>query len=248
MSRILITGANSAVSRALIASMKKSESLILHSREKTINELSDISKGLNFSSWVHDLRDLDTLEKSLRDCLAEIPEGVNTFVHCAGVSKPLPAKGFTEKFVGDMFNVNIFSALKIVALLLNKSVNGTQLRNVVFVTSIWGISGSIGYTFYGSSKAALAGAMKSLSLELAPQTRVNCVALGAIESNMSIATFENRKILDHLMANYPLGFGAPEDAAHAINFLISDKAKWITGTEMVVDGGRTANMGNRNLR
>ena len=248
MSRILITGANSTVSRALIASMVESESLLLHSREKGSSEMSEISKGLNFSSWVHDLRDLATLESSLRHCLSEIPEGVDTFVHCAGVSKPLPAKGFTDKFVGDMFNVNVFSALKIISLLLNKSVNNTRLRNVVFVTSIWGISGSIGYTFYGSSKAALTGAMKSLSLELAPHTRVNCVALGAIDSTMSKSTFEDKKILEHLMAHYPLGSGAPGDAAQAISFLISDKAKWITGTEMVVDGGRTANMGSRDLR
>jgi NAD(P)-dependent dehydrogenase (short-subunit alcohol dehydrogenase family) len=248
MSRILITGANSTVSRALIASMEKKESLLLHSREKAKSELSEISRGLNFSSWVHDLRELDTLESSLRYCLSEIPEGVETFVHCAGVSKPLPVKGFTGKFVDDMFNVNLFSALKIVALLLNKSVNKAQLKNIVFVTSIWGMSGSIGYTFYGSSKAALTGAMKSLALELAPNTRVNCVALGAIESPMSISTFDNKKILDHMMAHYPLGYGAPEDAAHAINFLISDKAKWITGTELLVDGGRTANMGSRDLR
>ena len=75
----------------------------------------------------------------------------------------------------------------------------------------------------------------SLAVELAPKVRVNAVLPGIIETQMTQEYFTNTDFV----AYYPLGFGRPEDVADMVEFLISDRARWITGQEFVVDGGRS---------
>jgi len=75
----------------------------------------------------------------------------------------------------------------------------------------------------------------SLAVELAPDIRVNSVLPGIIETEMTKQYFDNPNFVDV----YPLGFGRPEDVADAVEFLTSDRARWITGQELVVDGGRS---------
>jgi NAD(P)-dependent dehydrogenase (short-subunit alcohol dehydrogenase family) len=93
------------------------------------------------------------------------------------------------------------------------------------------------------SKAALHGITKSLSVELAGKgIRVNCVAPGFVKTNMMNAingtfTDDHTIILDKM---HPLGLGDPEDVAFSIAYLLSDAAKWVTGSILNIDGGFTA--------
>jgi NAD(P)-dependent dehydrogenase (short-subunit alcohol dehydrogenase family) len=250
MSNILVTGATSFIGNALVhkLAMSNQGTLLLHGRNlQNLNLLQNKYQDKKIYTWVHDLASLEGLHSSLTEVLDRCNEGIDTFVHCAGISSPLPIKGFTEKFALRQFNVNFFSALQIVSILLQKKENSTQLKNIIFVTSIWGKFGSVGYSLYGGSKSALTGAMRSLSVELAPHTRVNSVALGAIETPMSSESFHNSDILQFMQKTYPLGMGKPVDAANILSFLISEESRWITGQEFVVDGGRTSNMSNRNV-
>ena len=83
--------------------------------------------------------------------------------------------------------------------------------------------------------------MKSIAAEAAPDLRINSIQLGAIATRMS----ENVLNDVNLHKQYPLGIGAPQDAAALIAFLLSDSSKWMTGQALILDGGKTNNQSNK---
>ena len=102
---------------------------------------------------------------------------------------------------------------------------------------MWGLRGASCEVAYACSKAAIVGLTRSLALELAPsRIRVNCVAPGCIETDMvRVLGQETREML---VAETPIGrLGTPEDIAHAVAFLASEKASFITGQVLTADGG-----------
>jgi NAD(P)-dependent dehydrogenase (short-subunit alcohol dehydrogenase family) len=116
------------------------------------------------------------------------------------------------------------------------------LRNIVFVSSTASKFGAKGFSLYCASKGALDSLMRALAVELAPGIRVNSVLPGGVRTEMTESMFNDPQLADRLSVNYPLGLGQPSDIALAIEFLLSDKARWITGQQLVVDGGRTVNI------
>jgi NAD(P)-dependent dehydrogenase (short-subunit alcohol dehydrogenase family) len=95
---------------------------------------------------------------------------------------------------------------------------------------------------YCATKGALDALMRALAAELAPEVRVNSVLPGAVQTSMAAEGFSDPEIVENLRRDYPLGTGDVADIAEAVEFLLSERAKWVTGHEMVVDGGRTASM------
>jgi len=93
------------------------------------------------------------------------------------------------------------------------------------------------------TKGALIAAVRSMAVELAPRkVRVNTVSPGVVESPMSRSAVysKDEESLNRIRSLHPLGLGKPEDVANACLFLLSDEARWITGTNLVVDGGYLA--------
>jgi len=108
---------------------------------------------------------------------------------------------------------------------------------IVALSSVSGLVGNRGQVNYAASKAGLLGLSKSLAQELSGRAiTVNVVAPGFIATDMTAALPQDVK--DTMQKQIPLGrFGAPEDIAHAVAFLCSDGAAYITGQTLVVDGG-----------
>lgn len=112
---------------------------------------------------------------------------------------------------------------------------------MLFLTSSSAVYPEKGHLLYGAAKAALACAAKSMSQELAPRgIRVHCLAPGIVETPMEAAAekFMGPTYREAQLAEYPLGFGQPEDIAKMAAFLISNEARWITGQNFVLAGGR----------
>jgi NAD(P)-dependent dehydrogenase (short-subunit alcohol dehydrogenase family) len=82
--------------------------------------------------------------------------------------------------------------------------------------------------------------MKSLAMELAPAGRANSVLPGMLEDGMSNLSRQDASYDDTVKANYPLGLGRADDVAAAVEFLVSDSSRWITGQQVLVDGGYSA--------
>ncbi len=113
---------------------------------------------------------------------------------------------------------------------------------IVNITSVAGISASPFIGAYGMSKAAMVNLTLQLAHEMAPMARVNSIAPAVVKTKFAAALYEDRET--EAAARYPMGrLGVPSDIGGAAAFLLSDAARWITGQNLVVDGGLFLNAG-----
>ena len=241
---LLITGASSGIGREMAISLSSRYRLILNGRdaerlEATREACRSPSEQL---CWVRDLADVRTLADSLTAFLKGQGTSVSGFVHCAAMLNVLPLRSISIAHSQDVMNTNALAAMEITRLLMRKNVNGKALKSVVFISSIASQFGAKGFTAYCASKAALDGLMKALAVELAPEVRVNSVLPGGVRTPMTETMFSDPETAERLTRDYPLGVGLPSDVIDAVAFLLSEEARWITGHQLVVDGGRSANI------
>lgn len=233
----LITGASSGFGKSIARKLSESRRLILGGRDA--GKLDDARKMCAHADrhliWPQDLTLVDEVGAGLAGWLTANGATVEHFVHSAGITGIQLARATDMEFVSRVFNVNVFSAMEIVQALLEKKTNGGVLRSVTFISSIATRVGASGYFAYAASKGAINSLSLSLAVELAPAVRVNAVLPGIVQTQMTREYFTN----SDFVALYPLSFGRPEDIADAVEFLSSDRARWITGQELVVDGGRS---------
>ena len=240
----MLTGASSGIGREIAKRLSSCRTLILHGRNlDRLNETRTLcEKTDQHVLWPFDLSDPVGIEVSLPDLLIKQGAVIDGFVHCAGALKILPIRQVELPIAREIMNVNFFSAAEIIRLLVKKNVNHRQLRNVVFVSSTASKFGARGFNHYCASKGALDALMRALAVELAPEIRVNSVLPGGVRTAMTESMHNDPRLAGRLDADYPLGLGNPSDIAAAVEFLLSENARWITGQQLIVDGGRTVNI------
>lgn len=241
---VLLTGASSGIGREMAVKLSAGHRLILNGRnqerlEQTLRSCSEPERHL---IWARDLSKVETLGGDLASFLVEHSATVCGFIHSAAILKILPLRSLGLALTREIFDTNFFSAMEITTALMKKKVNHGGLRNIVFISSIASKYGAKGFSAYCASKGALDSLMKALAVELAPEVRVNSVLPGGVRTKMTETIFDDPDMEAAFQRDYPLGIGNPEDVIHAVEFLISNEARWITGQQMVVDGGRTANI------
>ena len=238
----LITGAGSGFGRAIAQKLAPVRNLILSDvdTEKIQSTLVVCANPERHIAWEQDLNQVETVSQSLTSFLGSRDINIDQFVHSAGVFGVQLVRAANIAFTTKLFNVNLFAVIEIVKSLTQTSINKGALRSVVLVSSINGRLGAKGFAAYAASKGALNSLAISLAIELAPRVRVNTVSPSVIETEMNKQHFNNPEFVARMKASHPLGLGNPEDVAGAVEFLLSDRAKWITGQDIAVDGGRLA--------
>jgi len=238
---ILITGASSGIGReCVITCVKMGAQVILIDRnlkelEKTSALVGD-KKSLYYGS---DVTDYPNLEVIIKDAVSKLGK-ISGFIHSAGIGMTKPIKLLKIEDYIKVISINTISAFEIVRILSKKSNLPEDGASYVFISSVMGKFGDTGNVAYCSSKGALLPGAKAMALELArKRIRINCVLPGVVKTEMSEKLFETitEEAKEDLMKKHPLGFGRPNDVALACVYLLSDAAKWITGTDLFVDGG-----------
>ena len=238
---IIVTGASSCIGRECANTFSKVGAnviLIARNEEKLKQTFSKLSKE-NHIIIVQDITEYDKLEEIVSTAVEKIGK-ISGFVHLAGIDMTLPLRSMSPSDYEKMFAVNVISGFELTKIISKKKYINKEGASLIFISSIMSVVGNSALVGYSASKGALISAVRSMAIELAAKNiRVNCISPGHIEGVGMARLFINdsKKWIVNL---YPLGLGKPEDVANACVFLLSDASRWITGTNLIIDGGYSA--------
>jgi NAD(P)-dependent dehydrogenase (short-subunit alcohol dehydrogenase family) len=233
---ILVTGASSGLGQSTAIECSKAGAKLVITGKNTdrLNNTYNLLEGENHIQVPIDLLDKDKIGESINS----LPP-LDGVALCAGITKTIPVKFITNEDINEIFQINLISSMQLIQKLLKqKKIN--KGGSIVFISSISTAYADKGNSIYAASKGGINSFMKVLALELASQKiNANCIQPGMIPTGMLAAGVITEDQLIEEKKNYPLGFGEPTDIANGIIYLLSDAAKWVTGTILTIDGGVT---------
>ncbi|RZF58882.1 SDR family NAD(P)-dependent oxidoreductase [Sphingobacterium corticibacterium] len=234
---ILVTGATSGIGKGLVISLLQDPENIVYGIGRDEEKISGLLDKQNFKFIAYDLTDINSIENMFRDKFENVK--FDGFVHCAGMEETIPITLYSPEKVLQIFQINVFSAIELLRLLSKKKYSENN-ASFVLLSSVMGELGQAGKVGYCASKAALLGVVKSLALELAKrEIRVNAVSPGIVNTPLTSQLFQqlDAKNVDRIKDMHPMGIGKVDDVADLLCFLLSEKARWITGQNLKIDGG-----------
>ena len=162
--------------------------------------------------------------------------GLHILVNNAGITRDMLAMRLKDEDWDAVVDTNLKAVFRLSRAAIKPMMKQRQGR-IINITSVVGASGNPGQANYAAAKAGVAGMTRALARELGSRgITVNCVAPGFIDTDMTAKLEENQQ--QALLAQIPLGrLGKPDDVAHAVAFLASPQAGYITGQELHVNGG-----------
>lgn len=233
---VMVTGAASGIGRATAIQCAEmgAKVYLVDLNEKGLQETKEIISHNDVEYRALDLTNLD----SLIEMVATLPK-LDGVASNAGIVLSLLAKFSEPKDMERIFKINTFSHINLVQqLIAQKKLN--KGASIVFTSSMSGVyCGLAGGSLYGATKSAILGYTKALAIELAPRgIRVNTIHPGMIETPLTSGTALSKELLEEDAKNYPLGrYGKPEEIAYSIVYLLSDATVWMTGSQLLIDGG-----------
>ncbi|MBP7173656.1 MAG: SDR family oxidoreductase [Cloacibacterium sp.] len=238
---ILITGASSGIGKtcAIECSKAGAQVILVGRNTQRLIETQIECKGETYTV----AKDISSCEE-LEELLMEINhiKKIDGIIHSAGKEVTLPFKKSKKTYFQDIFDINVFSGFELTRLLLsNKKIEGAA--SIVFISSAAALVGEPGKVIYSASKGALLSGAKSLAMELSKQRiRVNTITPAIVNTPLVENMFENigEEATEFIKNKHPFGLGDSKDVAMSCIFLLSDASKWITGTNIVLDGGYTS--------
>lgn len=235
---ILVTGASSGIGKqTAIECSKLGATVIITGRDA--NRLQETFKALEAESRIHKQVLADLLKEEDVNHLLEEVGKVDGVVLCAGKGLTLPVQFCTREKFDEIFNINFFSPIEVLRLLYKKKQINKE-GSVVILASLGGTQiYSGGNSIYGASKAALNSMMRFCAKEFAPRKiRVNSICPGMVDTPLIHRGTVSDEQLEQDKERYPLKrYGVPEDIAYGAIYLLSDASSWMTGQDLVLDGG-----------
>ena len=236
MKTVLITGASGGIGAAIAKEMSDACYDVALTYNKNKENAEKLCAQLGNAQAFHcDISSFESVEKLYSDVLS-VFGGIDAVVNNAGTAFTGLVQDMTESEILHLINTDLNGVIystKFAAKHMVKNHSGV----IINISSIWGVVGASCEAVYSAAKGGVVTFTRAMAKEIGPSgVRVNCVSPGVIKTAMlDCYTDED---LQALADETPLGrIGLPEDVAKAVKFLISDDASFITGQNLVVDGG-----------
>jgi NAD(P)-dependent dehydrogenase (short-subunit alcohol dehydrogenase family) len=227
---ILVTGASSGLGRQIaISSAKMGAKLIVTGRNTA--RLNDTFRELEGDG--HALHTADLTQADQIASLVDFAKRVDGVVHSTGIQKMTPLRLMDRAVLAEVMDVNFTAPVMLTQRLLYKNAISPG-GSIVLLSSMSARIGTVGLVPYSSAKAALNGFVSCVALEQAKRKiRVNSIVPSVVDTPM----WPYGIGLDVQRAVHPFGLGTPDDIANAAIYLLSNASRWVTGSELVMDGG-----------
>ena len=233
--KILITGATGGIGYALVKKFISLQGTIVATGTKT-EKLDKLKKEFpNISVIKFDISDHSKIEEFIENATSQLT-GLDVVVNNAGINMDNLSLRMKDEEWKKVIDINLTSTFLLTKYAIKKMLKN-KFGRIVNITSVVGHSGNLGQSNYSASKAGIIGMSKSLAIEYAKKNiTINCVSPGFIVSDMTMNIAEKVKL--YLTSRIPMGkLGTGEDVSNCVAFLSSDKASYITGETIHVNGG-----------
>lgn len=245
---VIVTGASSGIGREValtIGRLGAKVALVARNVDRLRDALSSM-EGESHAIFSCDLGDLSS--RGITDLVKDIRSKMGSIwglVHAAGAHHTSLMRDETLEGVDNLMRINVYACLSLCKEIVKRTNISPEGGSVVGISSVAALCGSSGLVAYSCTKGALVSAFRSLAIEYAPRkVRFNCLCPGWVRTPLldTIRKYypTEEAFRKSIVDPHPLGLGEPIDVATMAAFLLSDCAKWITGTAIPVDGGYSA--------
>jgi len=241
---VVVSGASSGIGRAIAIQLaRQGAGLVLIGRNRDRLEDTAQRTVARVCRIVQlDLTDVTAIMPAVKEAASTLGR-LYGLCHAAGTVDTLPLSAAGPEKLQAMMQVNYVAGVELARSVTRRDLLREEGGSVLFISSIYGLIGKPGQIAYSGSKGAVTAAARSMAIELARRNvRVNVLSPGMVRTEMTeraLAGLSSQQV-QALKDTHPLGFGSPDDVAHAATFLLSPESTWITGAHLVVDGGCSA--------
>lgn len=236
---ILITGSSRGIGKAIALELaQKGFDIVIHCRSR-IQEAEEVAQSIKNLGKNARVLQFDVSNREQAKIVLETDVEVNGayygVVLNAGLTRDNTFPALSEEDWDTVLRTNLDGFYNVLHPVMMPMIRRRKAGRIVCITSVSGIIGNRGQVNYSASKAGLIGAVKALAVELAKRKiTVNCVAPGLIDTDI----IDENLPLEQILKAIPMErMGLPEEVAHAVSFLMDDKAQYITRQVIGVNGG-----------
>ena len=235
--RFVVTGASSGMGRKVVEELATSGAIVLAiaRREERLQELKHEYPKQIITATV-DVCDTKGMAEAISSFATSYGK-INGAVHAAGIFSSTPLRNYDESEARKIMDISFWAGIRFIQL-VNKKKNAMDGCSSILFSSVAATIGEKSNFAYSATKLAMQGAVRSIAKEIYMRgNRINTLSPGWVNTELTRKEDERSLVNKKFYEWHLLGIGEPEDVTGTVLFLLSDRARWITGTNVVVDGG-----------